>query len=483
MATKYLNTKIITCIDTAANWAKSSKILLDGEMAIEKQATGVPKVKIGDGSHTFSQLGYATMTPAEIEAAISAASENTTYDLAANASATNNNVKITLSGSDSSADDVYIKGTNGATVTSDASGNIIVDAPVAYVHPTSGITAGTYVSVTVDAEGHATAGSTTIDASAIGSGTIDIARLPEGALERLVVVADTAARLALTDEDVQLGDTVKEEDTGLMYFVKDESALGTEAAFEQYTAGAATSVPWNGVTGKPETFPPSAHTHQPSEVGLGNLTNDAQVKGLASGTTAGNIVTWGADGYTVADSGFTIATSVPANAVFTDTTYDDFVGATESAAGAAGLVPAPRATDDSRFLRGDGSWADVDVADEKVMSVVNTDTKAYLVASTSGVNTTGTLIKDTGVYLDTTAGSLVATSFTGALTGNASTATALAASKNFSITGGATAAAVAFDGSGDVALNVTSLDATKLNLASGDVLVINGGDAEVPAGA
>ena len=65
----------------------------------------------------------------------------------------------------------------------------------------------------------------------------------------------------------------------------------------------------------------SKPTYTKSEVGLGNVTNDKQVKGLASGTTAGHVVTWGADGYTVADSGFTIGVSVPANAKFTDTTY------------------------------------------------------------------------------------------------------------------------------------------------------------------
>ena len=36
---------------------------------------------------------------------------------------------------------------------------------------------------------------------------------------------------------------------------------------------------------------------------LNNVTNNAQVKGLSSGTTSGHLVTWGADGYTVADSG------------------------------------------------------------------------------------------------------------------------------------------------------------------------------------
>lgn len=40
-----------------------------------------------------------------------------------------------------------------------------------------------------------------------------------------------------------------------------------------------------------------------SNIGLGNLTNDKQVKGLSSGTTSGHLVTWGSDGYTVADSG------------------------------------------------------------------------------------------------------------------------------------------------------------------------------------
>ena len=40
-----------------------------------------------------------------------------------------------------------------------------------------------------------------------------------------------------------------------------------------------------------------------ANIGLGNLTNNKQVKGLSSGTTSGHLVTWGSDGYTVADSG------------------------------------------------------------------------------------------------------------------------------------------------------------------------------------
>lgn len=61
-------------------------------------------------------------------------------------------------------------------------------------------------------------------------------------------------------------------------------------------------------------------TYTSSSVGLGNVTNDKQVKGLSTGTTENHIVTWGANGYTVKDSGYTIATSVPPDAKFTDST-------------------------------------------------------------------------------------------------------------------------------------------------------------------
>ena len=40
----------------------------------------------------------------------------------------------------------------------------------------------------------------------------------------------------------------------------------------------------------------------------------------------------------------------------TDTTYSDFTGASSSAAGASGLVPAPLAGDESKYLSGDGLW-------------------------------------------------------------------------------------------------------------------------------
>lgn len=353
--------------------------------------------------------------------------KDTKYTLETPVSAGNGTAAITLKGNDSTSDSVTIKGAGATTVTTDVSGNIVVTSKdTVYTHPTSGVSTGSYTKVTVDANGHVTKGEnpntlagygitdaiqkgtkfgnadiTDLDAGKL-TGTIDIARLPHGALERCKVVADDTARFKLTAKDVQVGDTVKVTATGKMYFVVDDTQLSTETGYEVYTAGSATSVPWSGVTGKPSTFAPSAHKHPmtdvnglesalagkatsaqgvkadtavqsiklggvekkvgttvelpaypttlpasdvsawakasvkptytKAEVGLGNVTNARQIAGLSTGTTADHVVAFGADGYTVKDTGFTIAKSVPSNAKFTDTTY------TVANASTAGLV-------------------------------------------------------------------------------------------------------------------------------------------------
>lgn len=107
---------------------------------------------------------------------------------------------------------------------------------------------------------------TSLDAGKITSGTISIDRLPQGALERLTIVTDDAARFKLTSSNVQQGDTVKVTATGKMYYVVDETKLSSEAGYETYAAGTAASVPWSGVTNKPSTYTPSSHNHTKSEI-------------------------------------------------------------------------------------------------------------------------------------------------------------------------------------------------------------------------
>ena len=125
--------------------------------------------------------------------------------------------------------------------------------------------------------------------------------------------------------------------------------------------------------------------------------------------------------------------------------------------------------------------------DQKVKNTLNATTKAYVTGTTSATTSIGEQVFDTGVYLDTTAGKLVATTFAGSLqghatsassaatcTGNAASATKLAASRNFSLTGGAVADAVAFNGGGNVALSVKSLNTDYLTNGS-NTLVLNCG--------
>ncbi len=104
------------------------------------------------------------------------------------------------------------------------------------------------------------------DASEINSGVLDIARIPAAAVERLVIVADEAARFALTTEQVQKGDVVKQASDELVFYVVDDTQLDDAAGYAPMSVGSAASVPWSGVTDKPASFAPSAHTHPSSEI-------------------------------------------------------------------------------------------------------------------------------------------------------------------------------------------------------------------------
>ena len=106
----------------------------------------------------------------------------------------------------------------------------------------------------------------------------------------------------------------------------------------------------------------------------------------------------------------------------------EMTGATSSAAGKSGLVPAPASGKQSSYLRGDGTWAVPTNTDTKVTNTLNTTAKAYVTGTTSSSTNTGTQVFDTGVYLDTTPGMLTATTFKGALSGNASSSSKLVSS-------------------------------------------------------
>lgn len=165
-----------------------------------------------------------------------------------------------------------------ATVTPKASGTAAVGTSTKYaredhVHPlqTNVETATKLATPRVIAIAGAVSGSATFDgssnvsinstlngfdASKITSGTLNADRLPEipiskipaAAMERLYVVESQSAAMSLT---IQKGDVVQIGSGGPMYFCVSESASTFATKFKVFTAGAATSVPWSGVTGAP----------------------------------------------------------------------------------------------------------------------------------------------------------------------------------------------------------------------------------------
>lgn len=325
--------------------------------------------------------------------------------------------------------------TNNLTV--NVTGNAATASSVAWGNIT-----GKPSTYTPSAHNHNDSTITSLNASKL-FGTIDIARLPHGALERLVIVEDDTARFKLTTANIQLGDTVKVTKTEKMYYVVDESKLSSEAGYSVYTAGTATSVPWSGVTEKPSSYPPASHnhderyytetemnsklaekatkvhTHTKSEVGLGNVDNTADAtKSVKYAISAGSASSAAAltsnagsstqpvyfsGGKPVACS-YTLGKSVPADALFTDHTYGNMKGATSSAAGSAGLVPAPNIGEQLKFLRADGAW------------VIPTNT-TYSVGTSSYLGITK-LYTETGSATD---GTMTQNAITSALNGKSPT--------------------------------------------------------------
>ena len=104
---------------------------------------------------------------------------------------------------------------------------------------------------------------------------------------------------------------------------------------------------------------------------------------------------------------------------------------------------------------GTAAWGSDNNTDTKVTNTLNTTAKAYVTGTTSATTNTGTQVFDTGVYLDTTAGKLVATTFAGTLSGNASSATQLQTGRKFTI--GNTERT--FNGSGDVKWTLADIGA------------------------
>lgn len=99
-------------------------------------------------------------------------------------------------------------------------------------------------------------------------------------------------------------------------------------------------------------------------------------KHIPAGGSAGQILRWSADG---------TATWGPDN----NTTYSAFKGATSSAAGGGGLVPAPGTADVGKVLKGSGTWCTLGKSDVGLSNVDNTADSAKSVKYATSAGSSG----------------------------------------------------------------------------------------------
>lgn len=227
---------------------------------------------------------------------------------------------------------------------------------------------------------------------------------------------------------------------------------------------------------------PSSHTHTKSEVGLGNVDNTADAtKSVKYAISAGSASSAAAltsnagsstqpvyfsGGKPVACS-YTLGKSVPADALFTDHTYENMKGATSSAAGSAGLVPAPNIGEQLKFLRADGTW------------VIPTNT-TYSVGTSSYSGITK-LYTETGSAAD---GTMTQNAITIALNGKSATGHTHNYAGSSSVGGNANAAvklatarkigSASFDGTADITLSQMGvINPIELTRAEYEDLIVN----------
>lgn len=259
---------------------------------------------------------------------------------------------------------------------------------------------------------HGNADITDIDASKIKSGTIDIDRLPKGAIERMVYVKDDAARFALTTNTTQNGDTVKVRSTKKMFYVIDDTKLSSEAGYEAYTAESASAVPWSGVTGKPTTFTPEAHTYAISDVAdlqetLTGLRQDVNAKPSKDTNTTYSLIQDSTDGHKLTfkgSDGSTKTVTIPDND-HNDNTWRDVVDSLDSARTDASL-----SANQGRVLNGKfGGYLPLHGTADIAASVTDYgDTAKHIQIGFSGAGITGDDIKYIAGYTGGDGGNLSA---------------------------------------------------------------------------
>lgn len=287
------NIRLSLKYDTLANWNTSSLVLNAGEVGIavisdsktlNRDTAQSPQntppaiaLKVGDGIHTFSQLPWLQAVAGDVYAWAKAATKPT-YTASEISDLSNY-----ISGQIKDTDTQYKITLDGTTVKLMSKNKGETDDKYAvassFALPAYTLTSGT-ANGTVSFNG----------------ADVAVTGLKSAAYTESSAYA-TAAQGTKAETAVQ-SITVGGVDQG-----KTDGVVALPAYPTVDSLGAATAADLTAHINNKS----NPHGVTKTQIGLGNVTNDAQVKGLATGTTSGHIVTWGDNGYTVADSGKTIS--------------------------------------------------------------------------------------------------------------------------------------------------------------------------------
>lgn len=554
MANNTLKTRIVINNKTSSEWSSSASFVpLKGEICIYND---LDKAKIGDGTATIADLNFAWLTPAEVQQLISAASHSHSNKtiLDSITAAFTTELKTKLDGIATGANKTVVDSAMSSTSTNPVQ-NKVVQAALDGKVPTSRTVNGKALSANItlsasdvgaDASGSASNAlasaksySDTNLATAKSYADTKVANLVGSAPETMDTLEEVAAAIAahqdVTDAlNAAIGNKVdKVSGKGLStndYTTAEKNKLsgiatGAEVnqnAFSNVVVGSTTVAADSKtdtltlVAGSNVTITPDATNDKITIAAkdttysdmTGATTSAAGTHGLVPAPTSGT-----ANRYLRSDGTW----SVPPD---NNTTYSTFGAATSSAAGTSGLVPAPAAGKQGQYLRGDGTWAtptnttygaagdslglvktggDVTIASGVI--TVNDDSHNHVISNVDGLQAAldGKAAKSHGTHVtySTTAPAAPGTASvgtattvsrsdhvhplqtsvsgsSGSCTGNSATATKLANARTIAISGGAVGTATSFDGSGNITIPVTSVNALKLTIGSSDTLILDG---------
>lgn len=528
MATNTLNTRVVICSKTTSQWASTTTVPLKGEICIEwisEDSNTLPKMKVGNGTDVYADLPYATFTEKEIKAFISQAAfdlqpatasalggvkigsnvnvaadgtisipaasatsatagtagvmsvadKNKLNNIAAGAEVNQNafsNVKVgnTTVAADAKTDTLELVAGTNITLTPDATNDKVTIAA----------TDTTYGNATTSTHGLMTAADKT-KLNGIESGADATDFIVQGTDDSDVYHITNGATVKLNNSSVTLDgtsavftiDSASTSQKGIVQLTDSTSSTSTTTAATPSAVKSAYDLANAAMPKSGGTFTGAVTLNADPTTNLGAATKqyvDTQITSKIAASDA--LVYRGTLG-----TGGTV-TALPTSGVVKGDCYKVLVAATYAeqaakvgdlyialnsgsvAATAANWTLIPSGNENETFLKYSTSTTNLTTtAQSGTITLAEGAVKQVDTSLTSG--TTSTKLPTSKAVVEYVAGATV-------------TKANSVPSHNFSITGGATASAVAYDATNDVALNVTSLDAMKLTKASSDVLIIDG---------